>query len=186
MRLQKFLLGFILALLVVGGVSYFVGYKPAEAPSIIVSEDKATLVVNDSATTTPALPLKGVATFNELHTQNKNLVCDITSIDNSSGAFAGKLYLANNNLKGDFAVQQAGRLSSAGIFILEDMFYFWSDATEEKISFKVKSDAELINNPGPNFNIGLNESVAYDCEPRNVNNELFVLPTDVSFPEITE
>jgi len=187
MRLQKFLVGSVLAFLVIAGVSYFVGHKPVEAPSIIVTDDKATLIVNESATsTTKVLPLKGVATFRELYIQNKNLVCDLTSIDNSNGAFAGKLYLAGTNLRGDFAVQQAGRLSSAGMFILEDMFYFWTDTTAERISFKIKADAELINNPGPNFNIGLNESVAYDCEPGNINKELFALPSDQAFPEITE
>ncbi len=186
MRLQRYFLGFILALLLVGGISYFVGHKSVEAPSDIVAIEQENMMASASSTSLKSLPLKGETTLKDLHTQNKNLVCDVTSIDNSKGAFSGKLYLTEKNLRGDFAVQQGGQLFSAGMYILSDMLYFWTDTPRERISFKIKSDAALIIEPGPNFNIGLNDSVAYDCEPETSSSDVFVLPAELGFPEITE
>jgi hypothetical protein len=190
MRLHKILLLLVGSFLLVGGTAYFFGEKSVEAPSALStnleladpSAQLATVVaIEDSK------PLFGTGTFKDIQSLKQDLVCEITSLSNDNGAVVGKVFLSEEKIRGEFDIQQAGKLFASNMLLDGETIYFWTETPAGTLAFKnnIKNISSEISTEAKSATpLSIEEAVTYDCQSWTKQEDKFTIPTDVQFIEL--
>lgn len=127
-------------------------------------------------------------TITDLLQRGEDLTCTFTRTDESGNAIAGTVYVASQGkqLRGDFALSQTDGTTMNGHVVRDgEANYFWSDQIAQ--GTKMTISEEVAVTPSPNSQQAmLDESIEYNCQPWAVDADMFTLPPDKEFVDISQ
>lgn len=137
--------------------------------------------VSDMAPTTPQVAQE--QSLRELMAANTPTKCTFTSAQNTQGT----VYVANGKVRGDFSASVNGSAMMGHMIVMDNMSYVWMDGMSQgyKNSFEANSTSSAQANTNTQ---GLNpdERVSYSCEGWSVDEQMFALPSGISFMAISD
>ena len=133
------------------------------------------------------LELNGFGTMNELLGKEKNLECQITTIDNTV-ASEGTFFVADKKIRGDFITDSPDLEGSAlsSIIIVEGTMYVWTEIAGETFGVKSQLQTTTETDIQTQEPVGLDERVKYACQKwEQVDQSVFLPPSDVLFQDMS-
>jgi hypothetical protein len=186
---MKYLVGLGGATLIVVILAYFWLFSGSELQTAQEEMNEAVVQLEaQSGDKTPEAELNGFGTMNDLLGKERDLECQITTIDNSV-ASDGTFFVADEKIRGDFITDSPDlEGSSVSSIIIDDgTMYVWTEIMGE--SFGVKSQLQTtseidIQTQEP---VGLDERVKYSCQKwKQVDQSIFTPPADVLFQDVSQ
>jgi hypothetical protein len=186
---MKYLVGLGGATLIVVILAYFWLFSGSELQTAQEEMNEAVVQLEaQSGDKTPEAELNGFGTMNDLLGRERDLECQITTIDNSV-ASDGTFFVADEKIRGDFITDSPDlEGSSVSSIIIDDgTMYVWTEIMGE--SFGVKSQLQTtseidIQTQEP---VGLDERVKYSCQKwKQVDQSIFTPPADVLFQDVSQ
>ncbi len=154
--------------------------------AVVVLGLGAWMVVGKSGT-----PKVGSSTTQTQNTTLKNLLamggsnkCTFSSSTQNSQS-DGVVYIANGQMRGDFTSTAAGKTTQSHMIVKDATSYVWSDAAPQQ-GFKMSFDAMATqSDANPQASVDPNAQVAYSCSSWSADANMFVLPTNVTFQDMS-
>jgi len=162
----------ITAVVIVGGVYLIANVKPQDQNQI--KQDTQAPAQNDGQVVS--------ASMKELVSLGKSLQCTFES-NTEFAKTSGVVYVADGKVRGNFrvTVSSLGDQSFDAYMIADTSnTYVWSTLT--KNGFKAPIQKEVQTQPGQE-GVDYNQVLTYTCTPWQIDQTLFVPPTDVVFQE---
>ncbi len=137
-----------------------------------------------------SIPGPGSQTPQTQNTTLKNLIamggsnkCTFTSSTQNTQS-EGTVYVSGGQMRGDFTSTAAGKTTLSHMIVKENMSYMWSDAMPQgiKMSFDAMATQSDAN---PQASVDPNAQVEYSCSSWGADASVFVLPTDVTFQDMS-
>ncbi len=98
---------------------------------------------------------------------------------------SGTVYIANGQLRGDFSSFVAGQTTKSHMIVKDATSYVWTDASTE--GFKLAFEAVATQSDAtPQATVDPNAQVEYACSTWTPDEGLFVLPTTVTFRDMSD
>lgn len=133
----------------------------------------------------PTQAMQSEKSLLDLIKMGQNLRCTFTTtVEN--GSSNGTVYVSGQNVRADFAVKISNSKEMQTSMIKKgDTSYIWGTSMEGKgIKMTLALD-KVSGNSQANQYVNPNQKVNYNCEPWNVDESLFTVPTDVQFTDMT-
>jgi hypothetical protein len=135
-------------------------------------------------------PKVGSSTTQTQNTTLKNLIamggsnkCTFSSSTQNSQS-DGVVYIANGQMRGDFTSVAAGKTIQSHMIVKDNTSYIWSDTAAQ--GFKMSFDAMATqNDANPQASVDPNAQVAYSCSSWGTDANMFVLPTNITFQDMS-
>lgn len=129
------------------------------------------------------VPESFTGNLTQLFAFGKNITCTFTQNDEDVTG-TGTIYVSGNRMRGDFVMnfnQGEGTLSASTIQ-KDNTIYSWGSSPFGDFSTKVAMQADDISDDSDG--IDFDEDIDYNCKKWDVNNSMFVPPSDVQFDDI--
>ena len=159
------LIGIIIAILVVGAALYGTRQEQGGAPT--------PPPITDFTGTAPGLLQAG-----------QNLTCAVSG-SVSAGSVTGTAYVAGKGrrLRGDFTLARPdGARANGHVILAGGHSYFWSDELTQGTKISLAAPAS----PNGNEQNAFDQSLSYTCQPWSIQADVFALPIDKEFVELTQ
>ncbi|MBY0110688.1 hypothetical protein K2Y00_01650 [Patescibacteria group bacterium] len=171
----KTLIGILVAVVVVGGgVWYFSSHNAAVAPT----EEGATGTTEEKA--------EGSATLADLMMRTGSFRCDVemkAEATNGASESAGTVYISEGKMRGDFATKVSGMTINSYMISREGYVYTWSDMMPQGMKMKVATDGSTETTTQGAMDASA--AVDYHCAPWSVDGSKFIVPSTVTFTELS-
>jgi predicted RNA-binding protein len=185
---MKYLIGLGVATLLIVAFAYFWLFSGNELQTAQQEMGEAVVQLEtQSGSKDPKAELNGFGSMNDLLGREKNLECQITTIDNTV-ANEGTFFVADHKIRGDFITQSPEQEEAAvsSIIVMEDTMYVWTEIGGE--SYGVKSNLQAAKEADVQTQepVSLDERVKYSCQSwEQVDQSIFIPPTDVLFQDMS-
>jgi hypothetical protein len=182
-------MGLGIATLTVGVFAYFWLFSGSELQT---AQEEMGEVVSQLETQpeskTPETELNGFGTMNDLLGREKNLECQITTIDNSV-ASEGTFFVADQKIRGDFITESPDleETTVSSIIIIEGTMYVWTEIDGEFYGMKSQMQTATETDIQTQEPVRLDERVKYSCQSwKQVDQSIFIPPSDVMFQDMSQ
>ncbi|MDQ3015078.1 MAG: hypothetical protein M3Q73_04400 [bacterium] len=146
-----------------------------------MNKDEAAVVPNENenqvqGTETSQQSLK------EIIASNKPVKCEYSSVQPDGSSVSGTSYVANGKVRGDFSSTINGTAITGHTLIDGTTMYTWVDGQKE--GFKLAINTSGSSTPS-NQAVDLDAKADYDCSSWNPDTASFVLPTNITFTDMS-
>lgn len=126
--------------------------------------------------------VESATSLRSLLSLGRDVVCTFSRVDEMS-AVSGVVYVADQNIRGDFDVRTESTGTMKGHMIkVGNEIYTWSDAFTQGVKLAVDAEAEMKSNEqNP---VGLDDEVEYECDSWNKDASKFSVPGNINFIEL--
>jgi len=178
--MQNLLLTVLVGVVAVGGVWYVVEQKSEVSEEADLEKEETEQMSEED--------LSGMGSFSSLMGLGRNLTCDFSySASDAGGAVAGTVYIAGENIRGDFEMEQAGEVYKSHMIQDGEMAYTWTTSSQGTFAFKSeinKAETEASAQYSANAadrSMDLSQEVDYKCRTWNKDESKFVPPSNINF-----
>jgi hypothetical protein len=174
---MKLIIGIALVIFLVGGTGAFVMMRNRSNTPVAPAADSTTQE-NQTASPTATATKKSLKDLLTLTGAQK---CTFTSTETPEVS-DGVVYVSDGKVRGDFTTTVNNVRSQTHVITDQQNVYLWTEGqpTGLKMAINVQST------PGaPGQTIDWNAQADYNCQPAQVDNSLFEIPTTVKFTEFT-
>lgn len=176
----------IVGAVVVGG--YFIlksSPQETETNPAVTGENSADLETINPGGTRPADEKK--MAFSEFIKQGGSYKCEVkqylSDIDNS-----GTVYMSGGNIRGEFSTIAEGRTMSTTFIVKDGYSYTWSSLLPN-MGFKTKAvetvGADAVTENSGTYGWNATQIGDYNCEPWSADASKFIIPTDITFKDVS-
>ena len=171
----KTLISIVVAVVVVGGGVWY--FSSGTVPALPTQEG-CTRTVGEKA--------EGSATLADLMMRTGSFRCDVEMkavATNGASESAGTVYIGGGKMRGDFATKVSGMTINSYMISREGYVYTWSDMMSQGMKMNVSTDgsAETTTQGA----MDASAAVDYHCAPWSVDDDKFMVPTTVTFTELS-
>ena len=169
------LVGLVAAVIILGGGAYmYVSYSNPVTPDGMGASVLDSLEHSD-------MRFRGDNTFASVMEQEEDMRCDFTH-DHEGQVTTGRVYLTidGERIRGDFTVTD--ETNKEGHIIRDDGYnYVWGSLYAEgmKVAVTEENRSALFESK----DVSIPDNIAYNCEPWEVDKDVFILPTDIIFED---
>lgn len=103
-----------------------------------------------------------------------------------SATTQGKVFIADGNIRGDFATTVQGMNIDTSMIVRDGFVYTWTSLANMGYKAKETKDAEQGQAIATSGQFGWNSEMIgdYDCDPWTVDASKFTLPANITFQEV--
>ena len=105
--------------------------------------------------------------------------CTFTSTTNNSQS-QGTVYIDNGKMRGNFTSAQNGQTVASHMIVKDGSVYVWSDGIAQGYKMDVSTLTDA-SSQGSQSVIEATAPVGYNCTTATVDQNVFTLPTDITF-----
>ena len=186
---MKYLIGLGVATLLVIIFAYFWLFSDNQLQTAQKEVDEAVAQLEtQSESNAPEVKLSGFGTMNDLLGREKNLECQINTVDNSV-TNEGTFFVADQKIRGDFITESPDMEGSSvsSIIVIDETMYVWTELDGESYGVKFQMQSTADSNVQTQEPVGLDERVEYSCRNwERVDQSVFIPPTDVMFQDMSQ
>lgn len=165
----------IIAIIVVGGGAVFFTQNKKTSPQAEVASNSQIAQPEEQVTSQSASVIS-------LLESGKNQQCTFSTVAEGSET-AGMVYLANGKMRGDFTVKTSEMAVLSHTIYDGTTSYVWTDTGGDGIKMKVDL-ATIAEAQQSNRSLDLKQNLQFDCKNWNVDESMFVAPSNVTFSDI--
>ena len=164
------ILWIVIALLVIGGIAYYVTMDTASQPT--VSEPTSTEIVADENQVTPQ-------SLKDLVSAGKSQKCGFAD-ENSDGLF----FVVNGKARGDFNSRSGDETVDGHMIIDGSTSYIWMEGQVQGFKMMLNDSAQTTPT-NANQSVDVNKKMEYHCEDWTPDSSVFTLPSGVTFLDLS-
>lgn len=171
---QKLIIGVVVVIIIIVAIWTITSKKSETTDSLANANTENTNTTKD----TKAQSLKA------LMAANTPQECAFQNSAESSTS-EGKIYLAKGMMRGDFTSVSGGQTFTSHMVTKDNGVYTWVDNTDTGFKTSIDANAQAATDNGQKQAIDINQELNYDCKPWSVDNNIFELPANITFTDVS-
>lgn len=189
-NLQKIVvLGIVGVIIVIAGFFLFFN-NSAEAPNKTTSVENSERDGRLGNLESEDFNESGIGSLKDLLARGKNITCTFTYASSEEGNYSGVVYVAGNDMRGDFEIEIEGESFGTHIINSEGTGYTWGDSPFGSMAmmFEInEEDGDFFSSDTSDSDgeVNYDQDVDYKCSSWRVDRSKFQPPSDITFQDFS-